>query len=93
MWSDILYRLRCLFFRKKVEQEMADELEFHLQHEIETRVRSGMDPEAARRQAIILSPLTFVLAAVVLLAASLFGAFVPAYRASRTNPAATLRTD
>ena len=49
--SDILYRLRSLFLRSKVEHEMAEELEFHLQHEIERQLQTGADTEQARRKA------------------------------------------
>jgi ABC-type antimicrobial peptide transport system permease subunit len=38
-------------------------------------------------------PATFVLAAVVLLAASLAAAFIPAYRAAKTAPMTALRTE
>jgi putative ABC transport system permease protein len=51
MLHDILYRLRSLFCRKKVEQEMAEELEFHIQHEIERQIQKGSDPEDAKRRA------------------------------------------
>jgi predicted permease len=50
MLHDLLYRLRSLFRRRKVEQEMADELEFHIQHEIERQIQKGSDPEEAKRR-------------------------------------------
>jgi putative ABC transport system permease protein len=38
-------------------------------------------------------PATFLIAVIVLLFATLLGAFLPAYRASRINPAVALRCD
>ena len=41
-------RLRSLFRRKRVEQELSDELRFHLEKLIEEKVAKGMTPEEAR---------------------------------------------
>ena len=41
-------RLRSLFRRGRVEQELSDELRFHLEHLTETKVAQGMTPEKAR---------------------------------------------
>ncbi len=50
MISDLLYRLRSLFQRRSVESELQDELQFHLDNEIEKLLRAGVPPaEAARR--------------------------------------------
>ncbi len=46
-------RLRSVFRRHRVEQELDDELRFHLEREIQERVALGNDPRAARRQALL----------------------------------------
>jgi hypothetical protein len=43
--------LRALFQKEKVERELAEELRFHLEKEIEKNERAGMSPEDARREA------------------------------------------
>jgi putative ABC transport system permease protein len=50
MFSDLLIRLRALFRREAVENELDDELRFHFEQQVEKFVRSGMSlPEARRR--------------------------------------------
>src|SRR6476661_6055948 len=49
--SDLRYRLRALVSRASVEQELDDELRFHLEHEAERYERQGMSREAALRRA------------------------------------------
>jgi predicted permease len=49
--SDIQYRLRALFSRASVEQELDDELRFHIEREAEKYEREGMLHEAALRRA------------------------------------------
>ena len=49
--SDIRHRLRALFRRGALEQELDDELQFHLAQETEKLIRGGATPEAARRTA------------------------------------------
>src|SRR5438105_6789239 len=49
--SDIRYRLRALFSRASVEQELDDELSFHVEHEAEKYERQGVSYEAALRRA------------------------------------------
>src|SRR5438105_15232716 len=49
--SDIRYRLRALFSRASVEQELDAELRFHIEHEAEKYERQGMSHEAALRRA------------------------------------------
>src|SRR5690606_33169358 len=44
--------LRGLFARTAVERELDEELRFHLDMEVERLVRAGMDPDAARREAL-----------------------------------------
>jgi putative ABC transport system permease protein len=51
MISDLLYRLRAIFRRSSVEQELDEELRFHLEHEVEELMRSGLTREEASRKA------------------------------------------
>ena len=46
-------RLRGLFRSSKVEREIEDEMAFHLEMEIQSRIGRGMSPEDARRSARI----------------------------------------
>src|SRR5256885_2937457 len=49
--SDVRYRLRALFSRDSVEQELDAELRFHIEREAEKYERHGMPHEAALRRA------------------------------------------
>ncbi len=50
MLSDLRFRLRAIFDRRNLEQELDDELRSHLEHETEKLIRRGIAPhEAARR--------------------------------------------
>lgn len=51
MFSDLLFRLRAIFRRRAVDNELDDELRFHLEHQVEKNIRSGMSSEEAMRQA------------------------------------------
>ena len=51
MLTDLFLRVRALIRRRAVERELADELRFHLDHEIEKRIASGMTPAEATRRA------------------------------------------
>ena len=51
MFSDLFYRLRSLFRRKKVESELDDELRFHFENLVEKHVSSGLPREEAVRRA------------------------------------------
>ena len=53
MAAFLLSRLGELFHRKRRDQELATEIESHLQLHIEDNLRSGMTPVEARRQALI----------------------------------------
>jgi putative ABC transport system permease protein len=53
MLSDLLYRVRSLFRRKRVESELDEELRFHFEHKVQANLKSGMTPQEARRQARI----------------------------------------
>src|SRR6202165_322275 len=45
-------RLRSLFRRRHVEQELDEELQFHLEHKIEEGIASGLSPKEARYTAM-----------------------------------------
>ena len=53
MLSDLFFRLRSLFRRNTVEQEMNDELRFHFEQQVDRHVQSGMPKDEAMRQARI----------------------------------------
>ena len=48
-----IFRLAGLFHRDRQEQELADEMESHVQMHIEDNLRYGMTPEQARRDAVL----------------------------------------
>jgi predicted permease len=50
MLSDVRFRLRALFRRRALEQELDEELRFHLEHEMEKHVRSGLSRADAKRR-------------------------------------------
>ncbi len=50
MFSDLLFRLRSLFRRGVVEHELDDELQFHIDLQVEKHVRAGLSHEEAMRQ-------------------------------------------
>ena len=45
-------RFRSLFRREDADRELSEELEFHLQHQIEQNVDHGMAPQEARSAAL-----------------------------------------
>jgi len=47
----ILALLRALFRREQMNEELAEELRFHLDRQTEANIAAGMEPERARRQA------------------------------------------
>jgi predicted permease len=47
-----LFRLRGLFLKRNVEQELADEIQSHLEMQIEENQRRGMSPDEARYAAL-----------------------------------------
>jgi hypothetical protein len=51
MFSDLLFRLRSLFRRSIVENELDDELQFHLDKQVEKHVRAGLTREEGTRLA------------------------------------------
>ena len=52
MLKKLRLRLRALFFKSKMEDELQAELQFHLEREIEENIIRGMTPEEARSAAI-----------------------------------------
>src|SRR5580658_5654119 len=54
MLRDIIFRLRSLLRRKRVEAELDDELRFHFDQQVEKGVRSGLAREEAVRRARLL---------------------------------------
>jgi len=46
-------RLRAILFRRAADRDMSRELAFHLEMETEHNIRSGMEPGAARRAALL----------------------------------------
>jgi macrolide transport system ATP-binding/permease protein len=51
-WFQLPLRLRSILFRGRVERELEDELQFHLDHKIEAGVASGLSREEARLAAL-----------------------------------------
>lgn len=49
----MLKKLRALLTRKRQENDVNDELRFHLEREIEQNIAKGMSPDEARRQALV----------------------------------------
>jgi predicted permease len=45
--------LRSLFHRREMNDELAEELRFHLEQQIAANLAAGMEPERARRQAVL----------------------------------------
>jgi len=45
-------RLRSSFHPQLVEQDLSEEIRFHLQHQVEESVAQGTDPEEARFAAL-----------------------------------------
>src|SRR5580704_10574888 len=54
MLNDLLYRLRSLFRRERVEAETDEELRFHYENQIQKLVASGQSREEAIRRARLL---------------------------------------
>lgn len=51
LWSELRFRVRALFARSAMERELDAELRYHLEHETEKFVRSGMSRAEAERRA------------------------------------------
>jgi predicted permease len=52
MLNEMRLRLRALFFKSKMENELEEEVRFHLEKEIEQNLARGMSPEEARLAAL-----------------------------------------
>src|SRR5215467_6659033 len=52
MLNKLKLRLRALFFKPKMEEELDEEVRFHLEREIEENIARGMSPEEARLAAL-----------------------------------------
>ena len=50
-WRDILLRLRALLFRRRMDEELQDELQFHLEMHARKNQDRYLDPAEARRRA------------------------------------------
>ncbi len=53
LWSEVRERVRALFFRRRQETELDEEIQFHLERETDSLSRSGVEETAARRAALI----------------------------------------
>ncbi len=51
-WSTVRLRLRSLLHGRRVEEEMEEELRFHLENKIEAGLAGGLSPEEARYAAL-----------------------------------------
>src|SRR2546426_2604646 len=51
MWKDILLRLRALFFRRRMDEDLKEELDFHIEMQARKNRRRDLDPAEAERQA------------------------------------------
>lgn len=54
MFSDLLYRLRSLFCRNRMEQDLDEEVRFHFEQQVERNIHQGMSRLEATRQARLL---------------------------------------
>ena len=52
MLNKLRLRLRALFFKPKMEEELDEEVRFHLEREMEENIARGMSPEEARYAAL-----------------------------------------
>jgi predicted permease len=52
-WFTAPLRLRSIFRPRRVEIELDEELQFHLDHKIEEGISEGLSPEDARRRALL----------------------------------------
>jgi putative ABC transport system permease protein len=51
MLSDLLYRLRAIFRRNRMEEELDAEVRAHFERQVEVNLQRGLSPPEARRQA------------------------------------------
>src|ERR1700730_7207064 len=50
-WKDVVLRLRALLFRRQMDEELQEELQFHLEMQMRKNRRDDHDPVEAKRQA------------------------------------------
>jgi len=50
-WKDAFLRLRALFFRREMDEELQAELRSHLEMQARKNLSAGLTPQEARRQA------------------------------------------
>jgi hypothetical protein len=55
MLSDLLFRLRSLLRRDAVENELDEELRFHLEQQVDKHVRAGLTRDEALRRTLLSS--------------------------------------
>ena len=48
-WKDFALRLRALLFRRRMDEELQEELQFHIDARVRDNLTAGMTAEAARR--------------------------------------------
>jgi hypothetical protein len=51
MWKDIVLRLRALFFRRQMDEELREELDFHIEMQARKSHRHDTEVAEAERQA------------------------------------------
>jgi predicted permease len=51
-WFQLPLRIKSIFSRRRVDSELDEELQFHLDHKIEEGIANGLSAEEARRQAL-----------------------------------------
>src|SRR5262245_62170428 len=53
MLNDLLFRMRAIFRRRRLDADLQEELRWHLDHETEKLLRSGIPEEEAKRRATL----------------------------------------
>jgi predicted permease len=53
LMTDLSERCRALFRRDRADRELDEELTFHLDQDVATRIARGVDPDVARRDALV----------------------------------------
>jgi predicted permease len=51
LWKDVVLRLRALFSRRRMDEELQEELQFHLEMQARKNRRDDLDPAEANRRA------------------------------------------
>jgi hypothetical protein len=93
MITDIIFRLRSLLQRRRVETDLDDELRFHFEQQVEKHLRSGLTHrEAVRRARLFFEPARHVVhnsylwTSAIEHSAEHFGQLVVYYRANNMVP-------